>query len=292
MLYMPNRYQTRAAATFIDFILERARGGGTRAELALLFGLNFLASIMPTSRTPLRSTSSSRGGACAARLPFDVVLGPYDLAVEFRAKARMSDRRRLACVNLSDGRIELRQDLGGLKLAAGFSRLHHSPRPLQQGLPGRLRRRGLHAQPGDRAGRVRAAQSPRLAVVQPAAVQAPARQRRLRPRRARRRVAAAGDAQARAGRRPSGPACAASARPSAATRSAGISMPSARPSSIAGSAGPNLAVVALHEITHAVHHAYSLESGAPRITTSAPGSSRAGSASCGTAPAHGAGWRG
>ena len=30
MLYMPNRYQTRVAATFIDFILEQAHGAGRR----------------------------------------------------------------------------------------------------------------------------------------------------------------------------------------------------------------------------------------------------------------------
>jgi DNA-binding transcriptional LysR family regulator len=34
MLYMPNRYQTRAAATFIDFILGRARGETRRRQAA------------------------------------------------------------------------------------------------------------------------------------------------------------------------------------------------------------------------------------------------------------------
>jgi len=29
MLYMPNHYQTRAARTFIDFILERSRANRT-----------------------------------------------------------------------------------------------------------------------------------------------------------------------------------------------------------------------------------------------------------------------
>jgi hypothetical protein len=28
MLYMPNRHHTRAAATFIDFILQQAHGSG------------------------------------------------------------------------------------------------------------------------------------------------------------------------------------------------------------------------------------------------------------------------
>ncbi len=67
-----------------------------------------------------RAPVSSRHRACAARLPFDVAIGPYDLAVEFRDKAGMYDRRKLACVNIEYGRIELRRDLRGLRLAEAF----------------------------------------------------------------------------------------------------------------------------------------------------------------------------
>jgi hypothetical protein len=72
-----------------------------------------------------------------ARLPFLVEMGPYRLSVELRERSRMYDRRRLACVNLEDHRIEIRQDLKGLKLAEAFLacliRLSHFSKGCQQG---------------------------------------------------------------------------------------------------------------------------------------------------------------
>lgn len=58
--------------------------------------------------------------AWVACVPFQVELGPYSLAVEFCDGASMSDRRRLACVNLEDHRIELRADLHGMRLVEAF----------------------------------------------------------------------------------------------------------------------------------------------------------------------------
>ena len=75
--------------------------------------------------------------APAERLPFTVQLGPYRLAVEMREPARLMDRRRRACINIEDQRIELRHDLRGLALAETFLhvliRLSHFSRGCQQG---------------------------------------------------------------------------------------------------------------------------------------------------------------
>jgi hypothetical protein len=71
------------------------------------------------------------------RLPFKVELGPYRMAVELREAAQMSDRRRLACVNIEEQRIELRHDLRGLRLVKAFLhsliRLSHFSKGCQQG---------------------------------------------------------------------------------------------------------------------------------------------------------------
>ena len=73
----------------------------------------------------------------AARLPFAVELGPYRLDIELRPSATMLDRRRLSCVNLEAHRIELRQDLTGLRLLDALLdcliRLCHVSRGCQQG---------------------------------------------------------------------------------------------------------------------------------------------------------------
>ena len=65
------------------------------------------------------------------------MLGPYALAVEFHAPRALLDRRRLACVNLAESRIELRQDLDGLPLARAFLdciiRLVHFSKGCQEG---------------------------------------------------------------------------------------------------------------------------------------------------------------
>jgi hypothetical protein len=72
-----------------------------------------------------------------AQLPFHVELGPYRLAVALLPSARMYDKRRRACLNLEDHRIELRQDLAGLRLAEAFLdcliRLSHFSKGCQQG---------------------------------------------------------------------------------------------------------------------------------------------------------------
>jgi hypothetical protein len=72
------------------------------------------------------------------RLPFHIDLGPYRMSVEFREPHEMSDRRRrLACVNIEDQRIELRNDLSGLRLVEAFFyaliRLSHFSKGCQQG---------------------------------------------------------------------------------------------------------------------------------------------------------------
>jgi hypothetical protein len=92
--------------------------------------------MMPPSIIPA-AVAATRGAACAAWAPFHVALGPYQLAVEFRDKSQMHDKRKLACLNLEDGRIELRQDLQGMKLAEVFLdciiRLSHFSKGCQQG---------------------------------------------------------------------------------------------------------------------------------------------------------------
>jgi hypothetical protein len=71
------------------------------------------------------------------RLPSHVALGPYHLRIEFRERSRMCDRRRRACVNIEDGCIELRDDLDGSRLAEAFFeciiRLSHFSKGCQQG---------------------------------------------------------------------------------------------------------------------------------------------------------------
>jgi hypothetical protein len=74
----------------------------------------------------------------AQRLPFHIDLGPYRMSVELREPQQMSDRRRrLACVNIEDQRIELRSDLSGQRLVEAFFyaliRLSHFSKGCQQG---------------------------------------------------------------------------------------------------------------------------------------------------------------
>lgn len=72
-----------------------------------------------------------------ARLPLEVVLGPYRLSAEITERSAMMDGRRRTCLNLERNRIELRQDLSGLKLASAFLesliRLCHFSKGCQQG---------------------------------------------------------------------------------------------------------------------------------------------------------------
>lgn len=89
---------------------------------------------MPTAlaATPPRRRRSGEAGA-----PSRVTLGPYRLAVVFLDRAQLVDRRRLACVNLELSRIELREDLHGMRLAEAFLgciiRLSHFSKGCQQG---------------------------------------------------------------------------------------------------------------------------------------------------------------
>lgn len=70
-------------------------------------------------------------------LPARVVLGPYHLTVQTRERSRLYDKRKLACLNFEDGRIELRDDLSGMRLAEAFLecliRLCHFSKGCQQG---------------------------------------------------------------------------------------------------------------------------------------------------------------
>lgn len=91
----------------------------------------------------MRPMASSAGRALlasrswGAHLPFLIELGPYHLSVEWCEASNMYDRRRLACINLDDQRIELRQGLGGMKLVEAFLacliRLSHFSKGCQQG---------------------------------------------------------------------------------------------------------------------------------------------------------------
>jgi hypothetical protein len=58
----------------------------------------------------------------AARLPFEVEIGPHRLVVEWRDAEHMSERHATACVDLAAGRIELSHQLSGLALAEALLR--------------------------------------------------------------------------------------------------------------------------------------------------------------------------
>jgi len=83
------------------------------------------------------ATEAPRRPARVPSRPSHVVLGPYHLAVDFRERAGMYDKRKLACLNLEDARIELREDLTGLRLVEAFLeciiRLSHFSKGCQQG---------------------------------------------------------------------------------------------------------------------------------------------------------------
>jgi hypothetical protein len=83
--------------------------------------------VAPWSSGPLRHPE----------LPSHLTLGPYQLRVEVLERSQMLDRRKLACINLDDDRIELRADLKGMRLAKAFFeciiRLSHFSKGCQQG---------------------------------------------------------------------------------------------------------------------------------------------------------------
>ena len=203
---------------------------------------------------------SSTHRRAAARLPFNIVLGPYNLRVEFHPRSALADGRRLACVNLAESRIELRQDLAGLDLAQAFFdcviRLVHFSKGCQEGC---VEEAYTHS---FATGMVEFAQrNPRAwrwfnllltqhlpgsvaydRVVRGARTRAPAMPRRVQVGRHQVRLRTISKTE-------SGSAFGWYAF---AEREALF---------YRGLAGPNLAVVALHEITHAVHHAYGLDDG-------------------------------
>jgi hypothetical protein len=203
--------------------------------------------------------SRARSRDCAARLPFDVVLGPYDLAVELHPREGLVDRRRLACVNLSEGRVELRQDLVGVDLAAAFFdcivRLAHFSNGCQDGC---VEEAWTHS---FATGMVEFARRNPQAwlwfnlllarhlpgnvgydrVVRGAVARAPAMPRHVRVGRYPVRLRSISKTQC--------------------GNAFGWYLYAEREAQLyRGLAGPNLAVVALHEITHAVHHAYGVDS--------------------------------
>jgi hypothetical protein len=196
--------------------------------------------------------------AWAARLPFDVALGPYRLGVEWREREHMLDRRRRTCIDLEAGRIELRNDLAGLGLAKAFFscliRLAHYSNGCQQGCIEEAYTHSLatglveFAQRNPRAwlwfnlllgehlpGRPRFDQSVR-GVLRPA----PALPEQ---------VIVAG--------RPVG--LRRITRGQTGNAYGWYDLQRREVQLYAGLTGANLAVVALHEITHAVHHAYALK---------------------------------
>lgn len=202
-----------------------------------------------------------RSGDCAARLPFDVALGPYELRVELHRPDRLLDRRRLACVNLSDSRIELRSDLDGLRLAEAFLdcviRLAHFSNGCQDGC---VEEAWTHS---FATGMVEfARRNPKAwlwfnlllarhlpgnvgydRIVRGARARAPAMPRFVRVGRHAVRLRSISKSQ-------SGSAF-------------GWYVYADREAQLyRGLAGANLAVVALHEITHAVHHAHGLDDSA------------------------------
>jgi hypothetical protein len=198
--------------------------------------------------------------AWSARLPFNVALGPYDLTVGFRERSRMADRRRLACVNLADRRIELRQDLDGLRLAEVFLdsviRLSHFSKGCQQGCVEEAYTHSLatglveFAQRNERAwrwfnlllaehvpGRPRYDRVVRGAVARPPTMP--------------RRVLVGGE-----------PVALRSISKAETGSAFGWYHFDLREAQLFhGLTGSNLAVVALHEITHAVHHRYGIGTG-------------------------------
>jgi hypothetical protein len=70
-------------------------------------------------------------------LPAQIAMGPYSLRVEFRERTRLYDKRKLACLNFEDSRLELRDDLEGMRLVEAFLesliRLTHFSKGCQQG---------------------------------------------------------------------------------------------------------------------------------------------------------------
>lgn len=100
-----------------------------------LFATSIAEGPMSTPNPRVVALSSYRAAWSAP--PSHVALGPYQLNIEFREREQMYDRRKRACVNIEHSRIELREDLAGLKLVEAFFeciiRLSHFSKGCQQG---------------------------------------------------------------------------------------------------------------------------------------------------------------
>lgn len=211
------------------------------------------SSIVAPSRTPAVMPLRS-----PPRLPFNVALGPYRLAVVFLEREELLDRRRLACINIEAGRIELRSDLAGVRLVEAFFdclvRLSHFSKGCQQGC---IEEAYTHS---FATGLVEFAQRNPKAWLWFNLLLG----KHLCPRRHFDRVVRG--AVARAPRMPQ--------RIAVGDRTVTIrSIPKSETGSAFGwyhfsrqeaqlyhgLTGANLAVVALHEITHSVHHAYDIK---------------------------------
>jgi hypothetical protein len=91
-----------------------------------------LASSVAPAVAPRRNRAARQ-----SQWPTHITLGPYRLRVEFLDRSLMLDRRKLACINLDEDRLELRDDLEGAQLVEAFFesiiRLSHFSKGCQQG---------------------------------------------------------------------------------------------------------------------------------------------------------------
>jgi hypothetical protein len=208
----------------------------------------------------VKETNSPRGraGRQGSPMPSEVVLGPYRLGVERRKRSQMLDRRQRACINLEAGRIELRQDLAGLALAEAFLfclvRLSHYCRGCQQGCPEEAYAHAFAT------GMVEfALRNPRawLWFNRLLGEHLPGRPRFDRALRGGSARAPVQPQRIVIGRRALALRCI--SRTQAGSAFGWYDHQRREVQLYAGLAGVNLAVVALHEITHALHRAYGLK---------------------------------
>jgi hypothetical protein len=206
---------------------------------------------------PRRRGSVPGGSAAPHAPPFRIEFGPYRLSVEFRDASTMMDRRRLGCVNLEEHRIELRRGLHGIRLVEAFLgcliRLSHFTKGCQQGCVEEAYAHGFATGIVEFAlrnppawawfNRLLSEHLPGRARQDPTADRA-AKRTPAMPR----RIIVAGMPVTL--RRIS--------RPETGSAFGWYDFTKREVQLYVGLTGANLPVVALHEITHAVHHAYRL----------------------------------
>lgn len=194
----------------------------------------------------------------ASPVPMYVTLGPYHLRVEFLERSRMYDKRRLACVNVEDGRLELRSDLEGLRLAEAFFeciiRLSHFSKGCQEGCVEEAYTHSFATGMVEFAQRNRQAWAWFNLLLTRHLAPDPQYDRVVqgmlsRPPQMPKRILVAGQPV--------------SIRSISKAQSAGAFgwyyFANQEAQLYSGLTGSNLAIVALHEITHAVHHMYALK---------------------------------